>query len=103
MEISVFECQKLLEQGHVKLLDIREDWERKLCSISNSEHIPLGVLDTAPEELFQDKMIVVYCHHGQRSRRAVLWLKDQGIDNVVNLIGGIDAWSIQIDHNVPRY
>jgi Rhodanese-related sulfurtransferase len=47
--------------------------------------------------------IIAYCHHGMRSGDATGFLLQQGFSNVKNLIGGIDAWSIQVDGSVPRY
>ncbi|MDE3118191.1 MAG: rhodanese, partial [Nitrospirota bacterium] len=44
-----------------------------------------------------------YCHHGMRSADATGFLLQQGFSNVKNLVGGIDAWSIQVDPNIPRY
>jgi rhodanese-related sulfurtransferase len=57
----------------------------------------------APQELSPEDEIVVYCHHGMRSARAQEFLKAQGYSNVLNLAGGIEAWSTQVDASVPRY
>jgi rhodanese-related sulfurtransferase len=54
-------------------------------------------------ELDPDKEIVVYCHHGVRSFQVAAFMAGRGYDNVVNLDGGIDAWSLSIDSDVPRY
>ena len=48
-------------------------------------------------------MLVFHCHHGGRSQRAAEYFRDQGFRNVHNLVGGIDAWSQEIDSSVPRY
>ena len=56
----------------------------------------LGKLDRNAE-------IVAYCHHGMRSADAVGFLLQQGFPQVKNLVGGIDAWSVQVDSTVPRY
>uniref|UniRef100_UPI00359FA028 rhodanese-like domain-containing protein n=1 Tax=Neisseria dentiae TaxID=194197 RepID=UPI00359FA028 len=47
--------------------------------------------------------IVVYCHHGVRSLHTAMYLADAGFDELYNLQGGIDAWSLQVDPAVPRY
>lgn len=47
--------------------------------------------------------IVVYCHHGVRSRMVANWLAGQGLSRVINLQGGIDAWSLSVDRGVARY
>jgi rhodanese-related sulfurtransferase len=54
-------------------------------------------------ELEKGEEIVVYCHHGNRSARAVDFLRRMGFENVKNLTGGINAWSLEIDPSVPRY
>jgi rhodanese-related sulfurtransferase len=54
-------------------------------------------------ELEKSEEIVVYCHHGNRSARAVDFLRRMGFENTRNLAGGINAWSLEIDPSVPRY
>ena len=46
--------------------------------------------------------MLVYCHHGMRSDRARVFLETRGFD-AAHLAGGIDAWSTEIDPDVPRY
>ncbi|HEX7441134.1 MAG TPA: rhodanese-like domain-containing protein, partial [Caldimonas sp.] len=46
---------------------------------------------------------VCICHHGARSAQVVAFLERQGFESVYNLAGGIDAWSLQVDPEVPRY
>ena len=43
------------------------------------------------------------CHTGTRSQTVVKWLKSQGYDNTVNVLGGIDAWAALIDRTIRRY
>ena len=56
-----------------------------------------------PKLVRQDNEIVVYCHHGIRSARAVDFLRRQGFSKARNLAGGIDLWSLTVDSAVPRY
>jgi len=72
------------------LLDAREPAERNVISIG-SMHIPLRVLPARIAELPQDQLIVCYCKSGSRSKRAILFLQDQGFTHVVNLTGGDDG------------
>ena len=51
----------------------------------------------------QHALVVTICHHGVRSLRAAGWLRSTGVQNVVSLAGGIDAWSREVDPKVPRY
>ena len=55
------------------------------------------------ESLDRTRDLVVVCHHGIRSGQVCLWLARQGFDRVLNLAGGIDAWSVEVDPTVPRY
>jgi rhodanese-related sulfurtransferase len=50
-----------------------------------------------------DQPVVVICHHGARSMQCAHFLQQQGVSPVINLRGGIDAWSAQVDATVPRY
>jgi adenylyltransferase/sulfurtransferase len=87
----------------VFLLDVREPHEYSLAKIEGSVLIPLGELPTSLEKLDQDTEIVALCKMGMRSADAVMFLLQQGFSNVKNLVGGIDAWSVEIDQSVPRY
>jgi len=57
------------------------------------------VIGTLPK----DAMLVFHCHLGARSQSATDHFRLQGFTNVHNLIGGIDAWSQEVDTSVPRY
>jgi rhodanese-related sulfurtransferase len=82
---------------------VREPYEHSLAKLDGSVLIPLGTLPQSLEKLDRDVEIVAYCHHGMRSADAVGFLLQQGFTNVKNLVGGIDAWSVQVDPSVPRY
>ena len=86
------------------LLDVREPWEFQAASLPDSLLMPMGdVTSRAHAELDPDAHIVVLCHHGQRSLSVAMWLRNQGFERAQSLAGGIDAWSRNIDPNVPRY
>ncbi len=85
------------------VLDVREDSEVARGIIPGAHHIPLGQLPQRSQELPRDRPIVVNCHHGGRSGRATIWLRQNGFENVMNLTGGIDAWAIRIDPKMERY
>jgi sulfur-carrier protein adenylyltransferase/sulfurtransferase len=102
--LSVQELQARLLSGEAPLLlDVREDQEFAMGHLPNAIHIPLGQLTLRYQELPANKPLVVYCHHGGRSARAVAFLQDSGYDRAMNLTGGIDAWSLNIDPSLPRY
>ena len=85
------------------LLDVREPWENNLAKIDGSHLIPLGTLPQSLANLDRNAEIVAYCHHGMRSADAAGFLLQQGFTSVKNLVGGIDAWSVQVDSTVLRY
>src|SRR5215216_5358953 len=102
--ITVKELKDRMDKGDAPfLLDVREPHEYSLAKLPGSVLIPLGTLPTSLEELDRQKEIVAYCHHGMRSADAVGFLLQQGFTSVKNLVGGIDAWSVQVDPAVPRY
>lgn len=104
IEISVQELNELQKKGEkFFLLDVREESEVAKAKITGSALIPLGQLQNRANELPQDTWLVVHCHHGGRSMRAVQWLRANGFPKATNVAGGIDAWSCAIDKNVARY
>ena len=103
-EIPVDELARLRRGGvpHA-LLDVREPWETAICAIDGSLNIPLTILAQSADRLPQDVTLVVLCHHGGRSARAVGWLRQNGFDRATNLAGGIDAWARRVDPAVATY
>ena len=86
-----------------ELIDVRETFEYEIARIDGAKLIPLGEIAERADELPRERPIVVHCHSGQRSAQAVRLLQQRGFATVFNLEGGIDAWSDQIDPNVPKY
>ncbi len=103
-EIQVEELARLRRgsMAHA-VLDVREPWEAAICAIDGSLNIPLTMLPQSAERLPQDVPLVVLCHHGGRSARAVAWLRQNGFDRATNLAGGIDAWARQVDPSMATY
>ncbi|HZA81956.1 MAG TPA: rhodanese-like domain-containing protein [Actinomycetes bacterium] len=86
------------------LVDVRTVPERAVAAISPSLHIGLDqFVERAPAEIPRDRDVVLYCHVGARSAQAAVWMKANGWPRVRSLAGGIDAWSQQVDPEVPRY
>ena len=103
-EISVHDLKKLVDKNkNIQILDIREDSERKHAFINNSLHIKVSELSVRFKELDSSKNIFVMCHVGTRSQAVVKWLKAQGYEHSVNVLGGIDAWAALIDRDIRRY
>jgi molybdopterin/thiamine biosynthesis adenylyltransferase/rhodanese-related sulfurtransferase len=94
---------RLRDGATITLLDVREPYEWAIARLPDARLIPLNSLPHAVHSLDRTAEIVVYCHHGARSAAAVDWLRDQGFGNVVNLVGGIDRWSLEVDPSMRRY
>jgi len=103
--LSALDVASLREkQGEkVFLLDVREDEERLTAHIEPSAHIPIQEIPGRIAEIPKDRTVVVYCHHGTRSAMVAGFLEAEGYHDVVNLAGGIDAWSVRVDPKVRRY
>jgi sulfur-carrier protein adenylyltransferase/sulfurtransferase len=85
------------------LLDVRQDWETRLCRLENAVHIPIEEIELRSDELNADDEIVVYCHQGVRSAAVAEYLRQQGFKNVKNLLGGLDHWARTVDSTMRRY
>lgn len=96
---------KLAAGEAVYLLDVRQPAEHEFAALPNSVLIPLNDLPQRHGEVQppDGALVVVYCHHGMRSMHGAAFLTQCGLTAVASLAGGIDAWSIQVDPNVPRY
>ena len=102
--ISVAEVAAKRSAGeNFVFLDVREHEELVIAFIEGATHIPLGEIPSQLPTLDPEKEYVIFCHHGVRSLNVAYFLKEQDFDNVKNMRGGIDAWSMEIDSNVSRY
>ncbi len=107
MELSVQEVKRRLDAGEkLHLIDVREPHEFALARLEGAELIPMHAVPAEIQTLearADDGALIVYCHHGVRSLHVVHWLREQGLEACQSMTGGIDAWSLTIDPNVPRY
>lgn len=87
----------------VVLLDVREPLELSIAAVVGAVHVPMRDIPVRLTELPRDKPVVVMCHSGMRSYRVAEYLLGNAFKDVFNLRGGIDAWSTQLDSQVPRY
>ena len=85
------------------LIDIREDWEVGLASVPDALNIPMNDIPDALARIPKEQPVVILCHSGGRSSQVAMWLAMQGFNNILNLTGGIDRWSTEVDPSVPRY
>ena len=95
-EVDAAELKKRLdENANIRLLDIRSQAEVLGGVLPNAEHLAMHLIPLKMQEFSQNRDIevVLYCRSGARSYHACMYLMQQGIDNVVNLRGGIISWA----------
>lgn len=92
-------------------IDCREPSEWETARVDGMVLIPLGEIQSRIEEIealvagngAHPRGLAVICHHGRRSMKAAMLLRQLGIDNAMSIAGGIDWWSRSVDPRVPRY
>ena len=104
-EITATELKQRLDKGDdIQLIDVREANEVAIARIPGAVHIPLGQVVNRISEIDPTRETVVHCKMGGRSARAIEALKQSGFSgNLINLKGGITAWSNEVDPTVPKY
>jgi adenylyltransferase/sulfurtransferase len=103
-EVTPAELKEMLASATPPiLLDVREPFEWEICHLDGAKLVPLKELPARLKELDGHRPIVTYCHHGQRSMRALEVLKAAGFAKVRSLKGGIDAWAREVAPQMSRY
>ncbi|NJL98956.1 MAG: rhodanese-related sulfurtransferase [Synechococcaceae cyanobacterium SM2_3_2] len=109
-EISVQQLRQLIDQfsaDTLQLVDVREQAELEIARLPGFRHYALSDYEQwsgqIPAELDPARPVYVICHHGMRSAQMVGWLQQQGYTQATNIIGGIHAWSVQVDPSLPQY
>lgn len=106
LEIDCRTVKARLDAGEsLVLLDCREPNEHEFAHLAGSRLLPMSELLLRVGELDEERNaeIIVYCHHGVRSRQVANWLRAQGFPHVRTLTGGIDRWSQEVEPTLPRY
>ena len=91
-EIDVHEAQRRLAEGRAILIDVRELEEVTAAHVPGARHIPLAQLLQNTSDLPNDKELLLFCRSGNRSELATDLLTRKGLNNIVNVKGGIIAW-----------
>jgi adenylyltransferase/sulfurtransferase len=102
-QLTVKELKRRIDAGeNVQLIDVREPYEYQIAQIGG-KLIPQNDVPNRLAEIDRDREVIVHCRSGARSQRIAEFLKQAGYPNVVNLAGGILAWSDEIDPKVQKY
>ena len=104
-EITATELKQRLDRGDdIQLIDVREPGEYDVARIPDAKLIPLGEVVSRKDEIEGGRETVVHCKGGVRSARAIEALTRAGFKGkLINLKGGITAWSNDVDPSVPKY
>jgi rhodanese-related sulfurtransferase len=103
-EMNVKQLAEQIRTGTAPtLIDVREPDEYALVRLPDAVLKPLGGIYQWAQELDKGQAYVLYCHTGSRSWQATYMLERMGFTQVINLSGGIEAWSIHVDPSAPRY
>lgn len=101
-QMSVAELKQKLDAGEVILVDVRPQDERDIASVAEARAMDADLM-TELEAMPKDTAMAFICHTGSRSQVAAEHFSKQGFTRVSNVAGGIDAWSKEIDADVPTY
>ena len=104
-EITVSELNEQIKNNpEVQIIDVREPHEFDIARIPGTKLIPLSQVVERAKEIDSSRTAVLHCKSGVRSGKAIRALQESGFTGkLVNLKGGILAWSDEIDAGVPKY
>jgi sulfur-carrier protein adenylyltransferase/sulfurtransferase len=104
-EITATELKNLLDANpNLQIIDVREPHEFEIARIPNTKLIPLGEVVNRAHEIDASQTAIVHCKGGVRSAKAIKALQENGFaGRLINLKGGIGAWSDEVDSSVPKY
>jgi len=98
VDITPKQLKARLDAGEdIDIIDIREDWEVAQGTLAEARHIPMDDIPDSLDDIPKDKPVVIMCHTGRRSEATAEWLSTEDYDNILNLVGGIAAWSADVD------
>ncbi|MEZ4703627.1 MAG: rhodanese-like domain-containing protein [Bdellovibrionota bacterium] len=104
LKMTVQELKEKMDKGDpIFLLDVRRPEERDICKLEDEANIPLHELEERIGELDPNVETIIYCRSGGRSMQACQFLDSKGFKKVINVTGGVLAWSDFVDPDMPKY
>jgi hydroxyacylglutathione hydrolase len=91
-QIAVQELSDKRQDNGVQVLDVRREGEWQAGHIEGAEWFPLDNFKISAPELDSSVAVAIHCQGGYRSMIACSLLQRAGLENVVNVVGGFDAW-----------
>jgi monothiol glutaredoxin len=102
-QLSAPDLKAMIDAGaRFEFIDVRTPQERDIAAIDGARLLDQAYHD-ALLGLDRDTPLVFHCHHGVRSQHAAEYFRERGFRRLYNLTGGIDAWSMLVDHTTPQY
>ena len=95
--------ERLDADSEVRLLDVRTPEEWRAARLPGALRLDAALAAEIVTNWDRDLPVLVMCHHGIRSKVVAYQLRGAGFTNVMNLEGGLDGWSKEVDSEVPRY
>lgn len=106
-EVAAWITNHTSADGPPLILDVREPGECAFVSIApaGAEVLqwPMATIPERADELDPERPTLVLCHSGGRSQQVAHYLDARGFDAIADLIGGVDAWAVEVDPTLPRY
>ncbi len=104
-EITPRDAAALVKDGKAIIVDVRTTPELETAAVAGAQHIELSEIERRADEVDapEGAEILVLCHHGVRSMKATLALRQLGHPSAKSIAGGIELWSLAVDAGVPRY
>ena len=103
-EVDVYQLKnRINKKDNFILIDVREEFEVKICKLNQSIHIPMNEIPNEISKINKNEQIIVMCKSGVRSAQVCYFLNGIGYLNVSNLKGGIISWAMNIDSNMDIY
>ena len=104
VDLAPAEAQERIESDpDLLVLDVRTAAEWDAARLPGSRLLDEDLAEELVSNWERDRPVLVLCHHGVRSKVVAYQLRGAGFTNVLNLAGGLDAWSQQVDPEIPRY
>jgi hydroxyacylglutathione hydrolase len=103
-QITVKELESRRQADGLRVLDVRRETEWESGHIQGAEWYPLDRFKASLPPLEHDQTIAVHCKGGYRSVIACSLLQRAGYKNVINVIGGFDAWqqaNLPVERGAP--
>jgi rhodanese-related sulfurtransferase len=104
MRIEPCDLAERVKSGEaIHVLDVRTREEFEAVKIDNAQLFTQELMQEILSKWSRSSLLVIYDHDGTRSMDAAAYFQGHGFENVKSLRGGIDAWSVEVDANLPRY